>query len=191
MTGKVDPMTGSHVVTSGRAQVRDLAWDMATARGALGEIATCWRRSAAGERGLPLLLPIRLQDSAGQIEADIRSLADAEPGHAADLVIEVAWRFEQFQRDIAAARAMSREPRAGDTGDSALWESVDDAVHRAGCHLLSLITILAPVADWTLGTPGEDSGKVVLRVTLADAHWTAPPARAMGPAIRGLPGARR
>lgn len=159
-------MASSQAIIDGPAQLRDLVWDMAAAKGALDEIATCWRRLSGTSPGLPLLLPIRLQETADLIEADVRTLAAAKPGQAVGPATAAVRRFAQFQRDITAAQALAREQRAGDTGDSALWKSVDKAMHRASGHLLSLIVQLAPVTGWSLGGPGEDPGQVVLQVTL-------------------------
>jgi hypothetical protein len=67
-------------LTSGPGDVdrlaRDLAQDLAVVSGALGEIATCWRRAQDSALALPAGRPLRLQDAVRQLGADIRSLAE-------------------------------------------------------------------------------------------------------------------
>ena len=153
--GAVPAQGGSNPAAGGRhADMRELTWDIACARGALCEIATCWRRSLPALPGLPLRLPLRLQDAARQIEADARCLAAAEPGQTAGLAADVAVRFGSFRHDIASAQALTRVPGSTGAGDELLWNSVTDALHRAGSRLLSLLAFHAAVTDWPLATPG-------------------------------------
>jgi len=119
--------------------VRELAWDIACIRGALSEIATCWRRSLPRLPGLPLRLPLQLHDTARQIEADAFCLADVNPGQAAGLATDMAARLASFQHDIAAARAMTHAPGSTGAGEQLLWDSVADARDRAGSRLPGLL----------------------------------------------------
>jgi hypothetical protein len=136
---------------------------MACARGALSEIATCWRRSQPAPPALPLRLPLRLQDAARQIEADARRLAAAGPGQATGLAADVAGSFASFRRDIACARAMTCAPGSTGAGDGLLWDSVVGALHRAGSRLPSLLAHHATVTDWPPATPGEHGGRAAPR----------------------------
>lgn len=147
------PMAGSNPAAGAlHADLRELTWDIACARGALYEIATCWRRSLPTMPDLPLRLPLRLQDAARQIEADARFLAAAGPGHAAGLAADVAGRFDSFRHDIASAQALTRVPGSAGIGDELLWDSVADALNRAGSRLLSLLALNAAVTGWPLAT---------------------------------------
>jgi hypothetical protein len=128
-------------------EIRDLAWDLACADGALSEIATCWRRSMSCLPELPPRLPLQLQRSARRIEADARSLADAGQGQAPGQARDLAARFAEFRHDFACARAMTSPPGSADAGDALLWDSAGAALDRAGDRLLRLILDLVTVAD--------------------------------------------
>src|SRR6266849_4016730 len=121
MTGEGMPMTWNHSVPDiCRAEATELAWDLACTRGALSEIATCWRRSLSCSPGLPPGLPLHLEDAARAIEADIARLVEAGPNQSPGLAVDVAGRFAAFRQDIASARAMTGARDAADAGDSLL-----------------------------------------------------------------------
>jgi hypothetical protein len=140
MTEEKVPMSGNPSVPElCRAEAAELAWDLACARGALSEIATCWRRSLSRLPGLPMALPLQLEYAVRVIEADVARLVVAGPDQPPGLAVDVAERFAAFRRDIAAARAITAGPDAADAGDALLWESADRALRRAGTLLLRLI----------------------------------------------------
>jgi len=152
-----------------RAEAAELAWDLACARGALSEIATCWRRSLSCQPSLPLALPLRLEEAGRAIQADIARLVAAGPGQPPDLAVDVAGRFAAFRRDIAAARAMTEGPDAADAGDRLLWASVDRALGRAGALLLRLILQLVTDTDWSPTDSAAPAGRPALLVSLGPA----------------------
>jgi hypothetical protein len=167
MTVKAMPMTSSHSVPDlCRAEATELAWDMDCARGALSEIATCWRRSQSRLPGLPPGLPLHLEDAARALEADVVLLVDAGPDQSPALAMDVAGRFAAFRQDIASARDMTGARPGADAGDALLWESADRALRRAGSRLLCLIVQLVKDADWSpTGSPAP-AGRAALLVSL-------------------------
>jgi hypothetical protein len=152
-----------------RAEAAELAWDLACARGALSEIATCWRRSQSCQPGLPVALPLRLADAARAIEAHVARLVAAGPDQPPGLAVEVAGGFAAFRRDIAAARAMTGARDAADAGDALLWESADRALRRAGALLLRLILRLVTDTDWSPSDSDAPAGRPALLVSLGPA----------------------
>ncbi|HEY0716745.1 MAG TPA: hypothetical protein VGD68_03945 [Streptosporangiaceae bacterium] len=92
---------------------------LARVGGALGEVATVWRRAAPERPGLPLQLPLQLADSARRL-AD--SLRDGPAG--------VAGRLAALEREITAAAALTGglDSRAGDAG---LWAYAGIALDQA------------------------------------------------------------
>jgi hypothetical protein len=128
------PMTATQTLPmTVRDDIRLLAWDLACASGTLSEIATTWRRSWQDMPGLPLGLPLRLQDTARQLAADARSLgeADPEPGQAAFLVGQLA----ALSAQAAVARTVTCGPGSPGIGDALLWESLTAALRRAATRL--------------------------------------------------------
>jgi hypothetical protein len=115
---------GSPVTT--RGDIQPTAWDLATASGALSEIATTWRRAQAGRPDLPPGLPQRLADTAQHLAADAWLLTgkDEAPGMPASL----ARQMSALRHDVAAARAMTHGPGDPGVGDAALWESIGPAL---------------------------------------------------------------
>ena len=133
------------------------AWpgDLATVSGALGEIATTWRRALPCRPDLPLDLPQRLADMARRLAADIRSLgalgapgAPGTPGEerAPGLAREVSIRISALSQGADYARAITAGGDAADVGDTPLWELLRPALRRTGRTLTtSLAAGLAPV----------------------------------------------
>jgi hypothetical protein len=170
MTGEETPMSGNHSVPEiCRAEATELAWDLACARGALSEIATCWRRSRSCQPGLPMALPLQLEDAAHTIESDVARLVAAGPDQSPGLAMDVAGRFAAFRQDIAAARAMTGALGATDAGDALLWESADRALRRAGTLLLRLILQLVTDTDWSPTDSAAPAGRPALLVSLGPA----------------------
>lgn len=167
MTGEETPMTLDHSAQEVcRAEARGLTWDLARVRGALSEIATCWRRSPSRLPELPLGLPLQLEDAARSIEADVARFVAAGPDQSPDLAVEVTGRFAAFRREIAVSRAMTRGPDAACAGDALLWESADDALRRAGSRLLCLILLLVTDTDCSPADAPAPAGRAVLMVSI-------------------------
>ncbi len=122
-------MTGtqSSLVTA-RGDVQLIAWDLATASGALSEIATTWRRARARRPDLPLGLPQRLADTARHLAADARLLTGNGHGEAPGIPESLARQMSALREDVAAARAMTRGPGDSGVGDAGLWESLGPAL---------------------------------------------------------------
>lgn len=154
-------------------EARLLAGDLDCVCGTLSEIATVWRRALAYLPDLPPGIPVRLQDAARQLAADVRSLAGAGPGQSPDLAVRAAGQFFALRDDIACARAMTNGPGLPDLGDVRLWESVSAALDQAGRRLLCLIMCLVTVRDWSLSGPpaagAPPCGQARLLVQLQDA----------------------
>lgn len=133
-------MTATH---EGRVTVRDdftsIAWDLAKVSGALSEIATTWRRAGQRHPGLPLALPQRLADLAGQLAADVRTLAGTGPRQPRDLelAIRMTARMSALRDGAAYAQAITSGPGAPCVGDAPLWEFVRPSLRRA-CGRLRL-----------------------------------------------------
>jgi hypothetical protein len=144
-----------------RAEATELTWDLDCARGALTEIATCWRRSLAFLPELPLRLPLRLEDATRAIEADILRLVDAGPNQSPGLAVDITGRFAALRRDMAAARAMTGGQDTADAGDALLWVSAEHALRRAGSHLLCLILQLVTDIDRSPSDPPAPAALVV------------------------------
>jgi hypothetical protein len=149
-----------------RAEARELSWDLACVRGALNEIATCWRRTLSYLPELPPRLPLHLEETARAIEADVLRLVDAGPNQSAGLAVEVTGRFAAFRQDITSARAMTGALDATDAGDALLWESADHALRHAGSRLLCLILQLVTDTDWSPTSPAAPAGRAALVVSL-------------------------
>jgi hypothetical protein len=161
------PMTWSHSEPDTcRAEATELAWDLACTRGALSEIATCWRRSLPSSPGLPPALPLHLEGAVRAIEADIALLIGAGPDQSPGLAVDITGRFAAFRRDFAAARAMTGALDSADAGDALLWESADRALRHAGSRLLLLILQLVTDTDWSPADSPAPVGRAALLVSL-------------------------
>jgi hypothetical protein len=133
-------MTGTQdAAAAARDDVRLLAGDLAQVSGTLSEIATTWRRAWQSRPDLPLGLPVRLQDTARQLAADIQDLASAGPGQPPDRALCVASQLSALKDDIASAQAMTCGPGIPPAGDAALWADLSAALERAGNQLPDLI----------------------------------------------------
>ncbi|MDA8318634.1 MAG: hypothetical protein M0030_02310 [Actinomycetota bacterium] len=110
---------------------RLLALDLATVSGTLEEISTTWRRAWLTRPELPLRLPLRLQDTARQLTADIRGLDDAGPGRA----LSVTSRLSALRDGVASAQAMTCGPGMPPAGDARLWDCLNSALRRASSRL--------------------------------------------------------
>jgi hypothetical protein len=124
--------TGSSPATV-TTEVQELAGDLCYVWGMLSEVATVWRRAQPSVPGLPLRLPLVLQDEARQLAADIQ--ASARPGPGPGTVPRTAERLAALKRDVAGARALSSRPGCPETGDEAYWESIYAALDRASGRL--------------------------------------------------------
>jgi len=132
----------------------DLSRDLAGVSGLLGEIETCWRRAQGTAHGLPADRLLRLQDVARLAAADIRSLAEAAPGHRASLALSAAGWFSLLKTDTVAAWAVTRGGAVPAADDAALWNSVADTLSRASARMLRLVMAVVPVTGWSVnGTP--------------------------------------
>ena len=114
---------------------RLLALDLATVSGTLEEISTTWRRAWLSRPELPLRLPLRLQDTARQLTADIRELADAGPRQAPGLALSVTSRLSALREGVASAQAMTCGPGMPPAGDARLWDCLNSALRRASSRL--------------------------------------------------------
>jgi hypothetical protein len=133
-------MTGTQNAAAAlRDDARLLAGDLYRVCGALGEIATCWRRAWPSRPELPLDPPLRLHDTTRQLAADMRELADANPGQPPDLALSVASRLSALTDGIASAQAMTCGPGTPPAGDAALRDDISAALGRAGNQLQRLI----------------------------------------------------
>lgn len=165
-------MTDSHVaLVTGPGDVRqlagELAGDLASVSGQLSEIETCWRRVQAVTHGLPAERLLRLEEAVRQIEAEIRSLAEADREHDADLALSAAGRFGMLRADLAAARAMTQAEGIPVAGDAELWNSVADELRRAGTTLLCLVLAVAGVTNWSVNRmPAPGASKPWLLIEL-------------------------
>jgi hypothetical protein len=167
-------MTSNHSVPDlCRAEAAELAWDLACARGALSEIATCWRRSQSCQPGLPMALPLQLEDAAHAIEADVALLVDAGTDQSSGLALDIAGRFAAFRKDFAAARARTGPLTGAGAGDGLLWESADRALRHAGSLLLLLILQLVTDTDWSTADSPASAGRPTLVVSLGPASGPA------------------
>jgi hypothetical protein len=133
-------MTGTQDAAAAlRDDAQLLAGDLYRVCGALSEIATCWRRAWQSRPELPLDLPLRLHDTTRQLAADIRELADANPGQPPDLALSLASRLSALTDGIASAQAMTCGPGTPPAGDAALWDDISAALERAGNQLPGLL----------------------------------------------------
>jgi len=125
MTDTVEPLT------TRRDDAQLLLGDLARICGTLSEIATVWRRALPYLPGLPLSLPLRLQDAACQLAADIQApVGTGQPSDPGPL--SLPGRFSALRESIAAAQAMTCGPGIPRIGDDRLWQSLSTALNRAG-----------------------------------------------------------
>jgi len=106
-----------------------------------------WRRAKLYRPELPLILPEQLYDTASQLAADVRALADAGPVQASDLALAVADRFSALQEGITSAQAITCGPSVPKVGDDRLWESLRGPLRRTGTQLTGAGTHLVTTAD--------------------------------------------
>lgn len=128
-------MTRTRRPLTARDEIQLLTWDLATVSGALSEIATTWRRARPCRPDLPLALPQRLADTARQLAADVRSLAEAGQEKTPCLPAPLAGRISQFREDVGAAHTVTCGPGPSGVGDALLWESLSAALGRAVARL--------------------------------------------------------
>ena len=113
---------------------RLLALDLATVSGTLEEISTTWRRAWLTRPELPLRLPLRLQDTARQLTADIRGPV-AGPRQAPGRALPVTSRLSALRDGVASAQAMTCGPGMPPAGDARLWDCLNSALRRASSRL--------------------------------------------------------
>ena len=106
-------------------------WNLARVSGTLSEIATVWRPALPYRPELPLTLPMRLQDSARQLAADILARTGTCPGQPTDLALPLTEQLSALKESIAGAQAMTCRPGLPKVGDDRLWESLDAALRQA------------------------------------------------------------
>lgn len=133
-------MTGADTTAAMPDDARLLAFDLASVSGTLEEIGTTWRRAWLTRPELPLRLPLRLQDTARQLAADIRELSDAGPGQAPVRALSVTSRLCALQDGLASAQAMTCGPGIPPAGDAGLWDHLHAALRRASSRLPQLIS---------------------------------------------------
>ena len=141
MTSTQDPLTARHDDT------QLLLSDLARISGTLSEITTVWRRAKPYRPELPLILPEQLRDTARQLAADIRALADADPVQPSDLALSVADQFFALQESISSAQAITCGPGVPEVGDDRLWESLRGPLRRAGTRLAGPVPQLVTAVD--------------------------------------------
>jgi hypothetical protein len=105
--------------------------DLASVSGALGEIATIWRRARPGQRPLPLSLPAQLQNSVTQLAAAIRAHADQEPAQPTGQALSLPEQISALKQRINVAQAITCGHGSSQVGDDRLWEFVNAALARA------------------------------------------------------------
>jgi len=117
MTATQDTPTPRH------DEVQLLLRDLDRVCGTLSEIATVWRRAKPYLPGLPLILPVQLQQTARQLAADIQVLGES-PGQCPGPAQSAAHRFSVLKQDMACAQAMTCGPGLPEVGDGRLWKSL-------------------------------------------------------------------
>ncbi len=132
---------------------RLMAENLSSVSGELSEIATVWRRSLPYLPELPLALPVRLQEAARQLAADVRTLEDESPGQPPDLALRVGEQLFALAEGIAAARVMTSGPGIPGLGDAALWASVSADLQRVGSELIGFILNRASGTGHTSALP--------------------------------------
>jgi hypothetical protein len=142
-----------------------LASDLSCVSGTLREVATVWRRAKKSRPGLPLFLPVQLDDAAGRLAATTAMLAGAGPRPPLDQWCRAAERLSVLRAEIAAAQAQTCGAGRPPIGDAGLWATIEAAMRRAARRLLSLIVQAAPAVDWTVGEP-DGAGHAGLLIRL-------------------------
>ena len=110
--------------TTRQDEVQLLLRDLDRVCGTLSEIATVWRRAKPYLPGLPLILPVQLQEAARQLAADIQALVGEGAGQCPGPAQSAAHRFSVLKQDMACAQAMTCGPGLPEVGDSRLWKSL-------------------------------------------------------------------
>jgi hypothetical protein len=114
---------------------RLLALDLARVSGTLEEISTTWRRAWLTRPELPLRLPLRLQDTARQLAADIQELEAGDPRQPPGRALSVTSQLSAFGDGVASAQAMTCGPGMPPAGDAGLWDRLNIALRLAGTRL--------------------------------------------------------
>jgi hypothetical protein len=114
-----------------RDDVKLLLSDLASASGALAEIATMWRRARPCQPQLPLILPVQLQSSVTQLAAAIRAHAGQGPAQPTDQALPLPEQLSALKQRIDAAQAITCGHASLQIGDDSLWESVNAALAQA------------------------------------------------------------
>jgi hypothetical protein len=141
VTSTQDPLTASN------DDVQLLLWDLARISGTLSEITTAWRRAKPYRPELPLILPEQLHDTARQLAADIRALADAGQVQPAELALSAADQFYALREGITSAQAITSGSGVPKVGDDRLWESLRAPLQRAGTQLARPVPHLVAAGD--------------------------------------------
>lgn len=125
-------MTESDVqLTSAGDDFRLMARDLRGMSGALGEIATVWRRAHQCRPELPLGLPLQLEAATRRLARIADDLAGAAPSHRPALAFPVTEQMSALERDVAAAKAMTCGAGIPPIGDAGLWERLEAAMRQA------------------------------------------------------------
>jgi hypothetical protein len=114
-----------------RDDVELLLSDLASVSGALGEIATMWRRARLDQPQLPLTLPAQLQSSVTRLAAAIRAHAGQRPAQPAGRALSLPEQLSALKQRIDIAQAITRGHGSLHVGDDRLWESVNAALAQA------------------------------------------------------------
>lgn len=125
--------------TTRHDEVQLLQRDLARISGTLSEIATVWRRAKPYLPELPLILPLQLQETARQLDADIQALAGEGPCQFPGPAQSAAHRISVLKQGMASAQAMTSGPGIPELGDGRLWESLSISLHRAEAGLADLM----------------------------------------------------
>jgi hypothetical protein len=115
MTDSYDPLLAV------RGGLQLLNCDLACVCGALGEVATVWRRVHEFRPELLLSLPVQLEDATHRLATSAEMLVDAGFGQPPDLPFSIAGQVAALRRDISEAAAMTREAGIHQRGDAGLW----------------------------------------------------------------------
>jgi hypothetical protein len=114
-----------------RDDVELLLSDLASVSGALGEIATIWRRARLGQPQLPLTMPAQLQSSVTRLATAVRAHAGQGPAQPAGQALSLPEQLSALKQRIDVAQAITRGHGSPQVGDHRLWESVNAALAQA------------------------------------------------------------
>jgi hypothetical protein len=124
---------------TGRDDVELLLSDLASVSGALGEIATTWRRARLDQPQLPLALPAQLQGFVTGLAAAIRAYtghgpaqpAGQGPAQPAGQALRLPEQLSALKQRIDVAQSITCGYSSLQVGDDRLWESVNAALGQA------------------------------------------------------------